>query len=1257
MPRAGSLDRPDGHWLSLLTRVWREPGDLDAILNRIAEVAKEIFVADLCAIFAINPVTRKFVERPGVAGELLPADGEDPLKHPREHGLTQRVIREGWLAVEDVTSLPDDEAGFCLKQEVRSFAAVTLRTVRTDKPLAVLYVDFREPRKLPEGLEDSLPRFAGLASRELQITWFLRRYQWVGQIGQRINRRVLSEVELFEELSERVARIIDTSGCVVWGHHRPSRRTLDLHVGSTVRRDCEVDSSLGRFLEGQGRGGTGRPTVDQVVELLTSRGFVPEQPELEAGSLLFERLTHLEAPLGFVAILHPSAGAFDDEDRHLLALLASQVALALSNRRLFDHLRRLHEAGRTLSRNLQSETVLQTIVDTVRNCTHCDLAVLYPVDQATEGAFLPAQRSARPGDDDRRAPNGPSWIDLARSLLDEPTPRFVDDVRAHVAPWAEGTEGGESRLDAAGGFRSLAGVPLRIGDEPVGALLLWFRSAQQFQNDAPQRQLIEGLAEYAALAIENARRFGAEQARYIEVLKDLRDLDQKLIASNDLEELLQTILDIAGRRLAERIAPDEASILLYDPHREELVTRVAVGPHATESEDQVLRVEDGRGITLEVLRTGRSILVPDIRAPEYRDRFVDVGGDTRCELDVPLKDGEQVVGILNLESRTPRAFDERDRQLMETLAGQAVLAVKKARAFEEEQRLRQDEETLIELGKELTRRLDAQELLDLILQRAIDKTRSQAGVLVEVDAKQGEMVVRAEQGASNAELGRRLSVEVGILGLVARKGQAVNADLTQPKWQEVHLPVVPGMTSELAVPMKQGDDVTGVINVESPRELAFDQHNERLLEGLADLAVIALQNAERYEIAERRRSRFELLHQAGQRLGRVASLEDLTTAYGIVVEIATQQFESEVVVRRFDGTTRELERVASARTEGPQVFTRIPLSDPLNGRVARERRTLVVHDAEDPPPEIGRFPRSNDDRSFVVTPILFEDTYYGNLSLSHQEPDKFRDLDVQLVEGLAQQLALTIHRLVEARAHQEVETIGEIGRQSYELMHRLGNDLAPVRYSARKIRRKIREQAVSDPEILQELQKIVTDVSGPLELSRKLAERLAAELRSTGDDEDREAYRVVQLVQDAVSGLAIPEGEEDRFRIEVDVPEDCKGVEVRVSHREMIDVLLNLLRNALDAMPGGGRLTVEVARTDQNVEIRVKDTGQGINPGNLRKIFDLAFTTKPGSSGFGLWSVRRTLARSGGEIRAHSEVGVGSTFTVILPRVEEDCRA
>ncbi|PYN12806.1 MAG: PAS domain-containing sensor histidine kinase, partial [Candidatus Rokuibacteriota bacterium] len=98
----------------------------------------------------------------------------------------------------------------------------------------------------------------------------------------------------------------------------------------------------------------------------------------------------------------------------------------------------------------------------------------------------------------------------------------------------------------------------------------------------------------------------------------------------------------------------------------------------------------------------------------------------------------------------------------------------------------------------------------------------------------------------------------------------------------------------------------------------------------------------------------------------------------------------------------------------------------------------------------------------------------------------------------------------------------------------------------------------------------------------------------------------------------------------------------------------NLILNALQAMPGGGTLTVETSWTARDVLIGVADTGVGIAPEHLDKIFEPLFTTKARGIGLGLSVVKRLLDANGGRITVESTPGQGSRFLVRFPRVSED---
>jgi two-component system sensor histidine kinase HydH len=99
--------------------------------------------------------------------------------------------------------------------------------------------------------------------------------------------------------------------------------------------------------------------------------------------------------------------------------------------------------------------------------------------------------------------------------------------------------------------------------------------------------------------------------------------------------------------------------------------------------------------------------------------------------------------------------------------------------------------------------------------------------------------------------------------------------------------------------------------------------------------------------------------------------------------------------------------------------------------------------------------------------------------------------------------------------------------------------------------------------------------------------------------------------------------------------------------------LLNLVQNALDAMPPGGTLTIRGQRTTTHVQLQVQDTGSGIAAATLGHIFEPLYTTKPGGTGLGLYIVQEIIAAHGGQITVQSREGQGTTFTITLPRAED----
>jgi signal transduction histidine kinase len=157
----------------------------------------------------------------------------------------------------------------------------------------------------------------------------------------------------------------------------------------------------------------------------------------------------------------------------------------------------------------------------------------------------------------------------------------------------------------------------------------------------------------------------------------------------------------------------------------------------------------------------------------------------------------------------------------------------------------------------------------------------------------------------------------------------------------------------------------------------------------------------------------------------------------------------------------------------------------------------------------------------------------------------------------------------------------------------------------------------------------------------------------------RENTDVVHLVEEV---LLLTEKDLSKHRVQLEKKWSSRPWAVVVPG-QIEQILVNLVINARQAMPAGGRLRVEVGENPagDTVEIKIADTGTGISPDNLRQIFEPFYTTKSpdeygrGGSGLGLSVCRQIIEQHHGRIRVESVFGKGSTFTVKLPkRLPED---
>jgi len=166
---------------------------------------------------------------------------------------------------------------------------------------------------------------------------------------------------------------------------------------------------------------------------------------------------------------------------------------------------------------------------------------------------------------------------------------------------------------------------------------------------------------------------------------------------------------------------------------------------------------------------------------------------------------------------------------------------------------------------------------------------------------------------------------------------------------------------------------------------------------------------------------------------------------------------------------------------------------------------------------------------------------------------------------------------------------------------------------------------------------------------RRLDEVMMGFLKFARPDELKlQPLQLSELISDVVTTVR-PEAEKSRVAIRVDCPASLP--EINADPGMLRQAILNLALNACQAMPAGGTLKLACRATSRRlVEVDVEDTGVGIPPDHLSRIFDLYFTTKEKGSGIGLSMVYRIVQLHDGEVEVESTPGSGTRFRLIFPQ-------
>ncbi len=476
--------------------------------------------------------------------------------------------------------------------------------------------------------------------------------------------------------------------------------------------------------------------------------------------------------------------------------------------------------------------------------------------------------------------------------------------------------------------------------------------------------------------------------------------------------------------------------------------------------------------------------------------------------------------------------------------------------------------------------------------------------------------------------------------------------------------------SQLIVPFRYRGQPAGVLVIESVTAEAFSQYDEHLMVVIASHLAGLIEYTRLREEAEGRARSLGLIHEV---VGQVIGLTDKREVAAIAADLVARYFKYELaVVLLADGNDRYSIQ-GFGGTHAETVHDSLLMDDfiqpnGITGHVLRNGESVLVNDTADD--TLYKPIRGWEARSEVCVAIRDGSQVLGLIDVESREQNAFTHNDLIAMEALAgvlasvvssanqyQKLQQTVRQLkateIELNARIEAQRSAEnrlvqaaklaaVGEMAAGIAHELNNPLTTVTGFSELVLDEMPEEASYRAElemVLHEARRASAVVRRLLDFSRQ-GERL----RASAD--------LNEVVRDVVA-LTHHLIQSSNASLHLALDETLPWVSIDTD--QMKQVLLNLIHNALQAMPSGGSLSVFTRRATREkrnwVVMSVRDSGGGIPPEDRDRIFEPFFTTRGsrGGTGLGLSVTYGIVADHGGAIEVESQPGSGSTFSVWLP--------
>jgi len=553
---------------------------------------------------------------------------------------------------------------------------------------------------------------------------------------------------------------------------------------------------------------------------------------------------------------------------------------------------------------------------------------------------------------------------------------------------------------------------------------------------------------------------------------------------------------------------------------------------------------------------------------------------------------------------------------------------------------------LLEISKAIASGLYLEDVLRLIVTVTANIMNSKICSLWIFDERDQKLKLKATQSISEEYLKERsLALGEGVVGGVALRNQpmAILDVLKDPLYKEKELAKKEGLVSMLSVPMCIKDRVIGVINCYTSFPHSFSKSEEEILTTVANQAAICIENSgltEAFDIDEILRLVLEgVTKNIGFDRARLYLINEKRNTLECKMAVGIDEEKIKGIALHLD----------------PE--------DSVVARSVSDRKPFIIQDAGQDP-RVNPFLREKLNlHSLLVVPLLAKGKALGAIAADFLEPNKSITKEtLESVTAFAQQAGLAIYNAfmyqeLKAFSQQMEEkiqkTTADLRKTEAQLIR--SEKLAALGQLAAGIAHEIRNPLTSINILIHSL----TENFPPESARREDLQVIEEEIRRINEIVDqflRFARPAPPRLQKAdvlsvfEETLQLLRPQMEKYRIIVQKEFQVLRP-ISMDREQMKQVILNLLLNAVQAMPNGGRLTLrgQVLEDGQWVTLSIQDSGIGIPSEDMNKLFDPFFSTKEGGVGLGLSIAHRIIDQHHGKIEVESAPGKGTLLTVWLP--------